>query len=163
MVLLPQMISYLYARIVSNGWALSNPDPEDYMGVLVRKARGNYITMPTPINNRLLNATIKLNLIVGLTMRPQMLDGILGSLTPGQTELKFKDGSQLQILDSLAQADSSNVRKFQYACVFRQERMILVWHDEVMNLVPQATKIEEKLLGLVSRSPTGDRDRADIV
>lgn len=105
MVLLSQMISYLYARIVSNGWAPSNPDPEDYMGVLVRKARGNYITMPTPINNRLLNATIKLNLIVGLTMRPQMLDGILRSLTPGQTELKFKDGSQLQILDSLAQAD----------------------------------------------------------
>lgn len=146
------MISYLYKRIVASGWAPSNPDPEDCMGALVRRTRGNYITMPTPVNDCLLEAAIKLNLIAALTMRPQMLDGILASLSSGQTELRFEDGSQLQILDSLAMVDSSNVKKFQYACVCRQERLILVWHDDITTLVPQASKVEERLLSFVSCS-----------
>lgn len=92
---------------------------------------------------------MRLNLYVATTMRPQMLDGILASLTPGQTELKFKDGSQIQVLDSMNFAQPATVKKFQYACVFRQERLVLVWHDELANIVPQATMIEEKLLSLV--------------
>ena len=63
------MITYLYRRIVTSGWAPQYPDPEDCMGVLVRKARGTYVTMPTPINNLLLEAATKLNLITALTMR----------------------------------------------------------------------------------------------
>lgn len=145
-----QMISYLYKRIVASGWAPSVPDAEDCMGVLVRRQRGVYVTNPTPINNLLLEATVKLNLIVALTMRPQMLDGILASLTPGQSELRFEDGSQLQVFDSLALLESSNVKKFQYACLCRQERLILVWHDDLANLLPQAQKMEEKLLSFVS-------------
>ncbi|KAM0714475.1 hypothetical protein Q7P37_010262 [Cladosporium fusiforme] len=143
------MISYLYKQIVSSGWAPSNPDPEDCMGVLVRRQRGNYVTMPTPINDLLLEAAIKLNIIVALTMRPQMLDGILASLNPGQTELRFEDGSQLQIFDSLAVLESTNVKKFQYACICRHERLILVWHDDLANLLPQATRTEEKLLSFI--------------
>lgn len=92
---------------------------------------------------------MRLNLYVATTMRPQMLDGILASLTPGQAELKFKDGSQIQVLDSMNCAQPATVKKFQYACVFRQERLVLVWHDELANIVPQATMIEEKLLSLV--------------
>lgn len=144
------MISYLYKRVVTNGWATNDPEPEDCMGVLVRRQRGHYVTKPTRINNLLLEATIKLNIIVALTMRPQMLDGILASLAPGQSELRFEDGSQLQIFDSIALLESSTVKKFQYACLCRQERVILVWHDDLANLLPQATKVEEKLLSFVS-------------
>lgn len=144
------MISYLYKKIVASGWAPADPDPADYMGVLVRKQRGTYITMPTPINDSLLDAAVKLNIIAALTMRPEMLDGILASLIPGQAELRFHDGSQLQIVDSIIQVDQASVKKFQYACVCRQERLILVWHDDLTNLIPQAAKIEERLLSLVS-------------
>ena len=146
------MISYLYKKIVASGWAPADPDPADYMGVLVRKQRGTYITMPTPINDSLLDAAVKLNIIAALTMRPEMLDGILASLIPGQAELRFHDGSQLQIVDSIIQVDQASVKKFQYACVCRRERLILVWHDDLQGIVPQATRMEEKLLALVSRS-----------
>ena len=145
-----QMIGYLYKRIVASGWAPNDPDPADCMGVLVRKQRGTYITMPTPINDSLLDAAVKLNIIAALTMRPEMLDGILASLIPGQSELRFQDGSQLQILDSIMQVDHTNVKKFQYACICRQERLILVWHDDLTNLIPQAAKVEERLLSMVS-------------
>ncbi|KFG78288.1 putative glycosyltransferase family 2 protein [Metarhizium anisopliae] len=121
---------------------------EDCSGVLLRRSRGNYIASQT-LNPILLGAVIRLNLHVAITMRPQMLQGILASLLPGQSDLKFKDGSQIQVLDSLALAQPATVKKFQYACVFRQERLILVWHDDLVHIVPRATHIEEKLLAWV--------------
>jgi hypothetical protein len=146
------MITYLNNRIVSSGW-IPPPSvrlPEDCLGVLMRRARGVYVTSPDVIHPVLENAVQRLNMVVAFTMRPQMLDGILSSLGPSQTELRFKDGSQLQIIDSLASAQPSNVKKFQYACVVRYERLILVWHDDLQQIIPQATRLEEKLLSLVS-------------
>jgi hypothetical protein len=148
------MITYLYKKIVASGWAPMEPHPDDCMGVLVRKARGIYVTMPTPINNLLLEAAINLNLITALTMRPQMLEGILESLMPGQAEIRFADNSQLQILESLADVEAGTVKQFQYACICRQEGLILVWHDDITNLIAQAQKVEERLLSLVSASMT---------
>ena len=109
------------------------------------------MTSPDVIHPVLQDAVMRLNVIVALTMRPEMLDGILASLTPGQTELKFKDGSQVQIIESLTLAQPTSVKKFQYACVCRRERLVLVWHDDLQGIVPQATRMEEKLLALVSQ------------
>lgn len=145
------MISYLYKRIQASAWIPSNPSAEDCMGVLLRRTRGSYVTHPEQLHHVLQGAVIRLNLVVALTMRPSMLEGILSSLTPGQTELRFKDGSQLQIIDSLTSAQPSNVKKFQYACICRQERLVLVWQDDLQNIIPQATRVEERLLSLVSR------------
>ena len=143
------MNTYLHKRMIASGWIPAENDPEDCLGVLMRRTRGSYVTSPDPAHHVLLGAVMRLNLVVAMTMRPQMLDGILESLAPGQTELRFKDGSQLQILDSLTTAQPSNVKKFQYACVFRQERLVLVWQDDIQNMIPQATRIEEKLLSLI--------------
>lgn len=137
--------------MVASGWMPAEHDPEDCLGVLMRRSRGSYVTVPEPAHHVLLGAVIRLNLVVAMTMRPQMLEGILDSLVPGQTELRFRDGSQLQIIDSLTLAQPSNVKKFQYACVCRQERLVLVWQDDIQNMIPQATRIEERLLSLVSR------------
>lgn len=143
------MISYLFKKVISSGWIPAERNQEDCLGVLVRRTRGNYVTSPEPLHHLLEGAVIRLNLAVALTMRPQMLDGILKSLSTGQLELRFKDGSQLQIIDSLAAAQPSNVKKFQYACICRQERLVLVWQDDLQNIIPQATRIEERLLSLV--------------
>lgn len=137
--------------MVASGWVPAERDPEECLGVLLRRMRGSYVTSPDPANHVLLGAVIRLNLVVAMTMRPQMLEGILNSLTPGQTELRFKDGSQLQIIDSLTLAQPSNVKKFQYACVCRHERLVLVWQDDIQNIIPQATRVEERLLSLVSK------------
>ena len=150
------MISYLYNRVVAGGWIPpeSARSPNDCLGVLLRRSRGNYVTAPDPAHHVLLAAVARLNLAVAVTLRPQMLDGILKSLSPGQTEIRFKDGSQVQIIDSLALAHSASVKKFQYACVCRQERLILVWHDDLQHVVPVATQTEEKLLSLVRLATT---------
>lgn len=145
------MNTYLYKRMVASGWIPEKQDPEDCLGVMMRRTRGSYVTTPEQTHHVLLGAVIRLNLLVALTMRPQMLEGIIDSLAPGQTELRFKDGSQLQIIDSLTLAQPSNIKKFQYACVCRQERLVLIWQDDIQNIIPQATRIEERLLSLVSQ------------
>ena len=146
------MVSYLYNRVIASGWIPpeSVRTHDDCLGVLLRRSRGNYVTSPNPVHHVLLGTVVRLNLTVAVTVRPQMLDGILRSLNPGQTELKFKDGSQVQIIDSLMFAHPASVKKFQYACVCRQERLVLVWHDDLQHIVPTATAMEEKLLSLVS-------------
>ncbi|PHH74648.1 hypothetical protein CDD82_4832 [Ophiocordyceps australis] len=145
------IVSYLYNRVVASGWVPSESSRchEDCSGVLLRRSRSNYVTAPNPVHHDLLGAVVRLNLAVAVTMRPEMLDGILRSLVAGQTELKFKDGSQMQIIESLVLAHPASVKKFQYACLCRQERLILVWHDELHQIVPTATQLEEKLLTLV--------------
>lgn len=150
------MVSYLFKRVVASGWVPVGRDPDDCIGVLIRQRRGNYVTAPDPVNHVLLGAVVRLNLAAALTMRPQMLDGLLSSLSPNQTELRFKDGSQLQIIESMALAQPSTVKKFQYACVCRQERIVLVWQDDIQNILPHATRMEERLLSLVSDATLGD-------
>jgi hypothetical protein len=62
------------------------------------------------------------------------------------------DGSQLQIIDSLAdiaRSGSGLVRKFQYGALIREEQILLVWHDDLDKILSQASAIEERLLGLI--------------
>lgn len=146
------MINYLHKRIVASGWMPSSEMsfPHQPLGVLLRISRGNYISSPEdPAHPLLLGAVIRLNLAVAFTMRSQMLDGILAKLPQGQSELRFKDGSQIQILDSMASAQPSNVRKFQYGCIFRDERVLLTWQDSLQHIISQGNKFEEKLLSMV--------------
>lgn len=127
----------------------SDADESDTLGVFIRYSRGNYITSPEPTNHTLHAAVVRLNLPVAFTMRSQMIDGIIAQLPAGQTELRFKDGSQIQVVESLGLAQPSTVKKFQYACVFRQERMVLIWQDHLQHIISQAMQSEEKLLSLV--------------
>ncbi|KEY69751.1 hypothetical protein S7711_03732 [Stachybotrys chartarum IBT 7711] len=144
------MINYLYRKVVSSGWIPArSPNQDECLGVLMRRSRGHYISAPEPVHHDLLGAVIRLNVIVAFTMQPEILDGIISSLSSGQTELRLKDGSQLQVIDSLAIAHPTSVKKFQYACICRQERLILVWQDDLQKIIPQALSIEEKLLSLV--------------
>lgn len=149
------MAVYLYNRIIVNGWISPHAanDPENIHGVLVRRNRGEYYTAPNPVHNVLLGAVIRLNLSAAITMRPRLLDGILMILTEGQTQLQLKDGSQIQIIESLSFAHPTTVKKYQYACICRQERLLLVWHDEIQNVLNYAQFLEEKLLALVSYPP----------
>lgn len=147
------MIHYLHTRISASGWMSSSfkplDDPLECHGVLLRRFRGEYITSPEAINPSLLGAVQRINVEVAFTMRPQMLEGIIASLLPGQKDTKLGDGSQLQILPSLDSITAASIKKFQYACLVKQEKMLLVWHDGLHQIIPHAAKLEEKLLSLV--------------
>lgn len=146
------MVVYLANRVSAYGWipspALS--DPSRGLGVLLRQSRGHYICCPENINNELLSAAQRLNVGVLVTMRLEMLHPIVAGMYDGQTELVMKGGYQLQIVDSLASVTSSgSVRKFQYAAILRKEELLLVWQDDVTQILPHAQRMEDKLLSYI--------------
>ena len=149
-----QMVNYLGNKACASGWMPQEAldMPREGLGVLLRQSRGQYMCRPVDIEPSLLLAVQRLNVAVAMTIRPDMLESIFNTLEPFQTELRLKDGSQLQIIQSLTSITASTVKKFQYACLLRQERTVLVWHDEVNQILIHAGRVEERLLSFVRSS-----------
>lgn len=145
------MASYLANRISAHGWIPQQAvtDGSRGLGVLLRQTRGNYICCPEDIDLQLLGAAQRLNVGVMVTMRLNMLFPILAGMHEGQTELMMKGGYQLQVLESLASVSSSSVKKFQYAAILRKEGLMLVWQDDVTQILGHAQHMEDRLLAYV--------------
>jgi hypothetical protein len=147
------MIKYLHSKILSNQWFERLEATQPY-GVLLRKSRGHYVTEPSDIDPLLFQAVAKINVEVAFTMATETTHVIFQILKSDEATVMLPNGSQLQIIDSLAEiarSGSSLVKKFQYGALIRDEQILLVWHDDLDKILLQASFIEEKLLGLVSR------------
>lgn len=138
--------------------------PGSCEGVLIRKGAGTYVTEPQAADTDLLNAVKRINPGVALTMSTDGTQAIFDVLEPYETELMFQNGSQIQIFESMVHlTTSSTIRKFQYAALVRQERLLLVWHDDLGAILSQANEIESRILALVwgtSKSPFSGFDSA---
>lgn len=95
-----------------------------------------------------------MNVEVAFTMKTDTIHDVLASLEPYQSELRLPDGSQLQIVGSLSEIMTTTMKKFQYACLVVQEGLLLVWHDDIQQILPHASVLEEKLLSLVKNFST---------
>jgi hypothetical protein len=85
-------------------------------------------------------------------MSTGITDVILSALEPNQTEILLRNGSQLQVLQSMSQIGSSSggqVKRHQYAALIREEQLLLVWHDDLDRIIPHGMDIEGRLLTLV--------------
>ncbi|KAH7390820.1 glycosyl transferase family group 2-domain-containing protein, partial [Phaeosphaeria sp. MPI-PUGE-AT-0046c] len=159
------IIKHLHAKATSMRWMTPGaPMPHSCEGVLIRKGLGEYVTEPQAIDRDLEAAVARINPGVALTMSTDGTQAIFDVLEPHETELMFQNGSQIQIYDSMAEiAGSITIKKFQYAALVRQERILLVWHDELGAILSQAMEIESRILALVwgtSKSPFGGWDSA---
>jgi hypothetical protein len=147
------MVKYLHSRVVAQQWISSSSNDSECLGVLLRRTRGQYITVPSQINPLLLAAVEKVNVEVAFTMRTETTDAVFSTLADFQTDLLLTDGSQLQVINSLDEILIKNVKKFQYAALLRTEKMLLVWHDDLQKILPHAMATEGKLLSLVDQPP----------
>lgn len=126
------------------------PQPIAKSGVLIRKTNSDFVTEPRHIDQELLAAIKKINPGVALTMCTDGTDAVFDVLDDHESQLRFSNGSQIQIYDSLeAIAHSPSIKKFQYAALVRQERLLLIWHDDLSAILSQAMEIESRILGLV--------------
>ncbi|PSR82997.1 glycosyl transferase family group 2-domain-containing protein [Coniella lustricola] len=145
------MVNYLANRVSAHGWIPQQAitDGSRGLGVLLRQSRGTYACCPESIDEDLLTAAQRLNVGVLITLQLDMLHPIIAGMSSGQTELMLKGGRQLQVVESLAAVSSSSVRKYQYAAILRKEGLLLVWQDEVNQILAHAQKMEDKLLNHV--------------
>lgn len=100
----------------------------------------------------LLAAVQKINVEVAFTMATETTNVIFSTLQLHQTDIILPNGSQLQVIDSLMDivgSSSSTVKKFQYAALIREEKLLLVWHDQLDKILTHAADIEGKLLAMV--------------
>lgn len=144
------MVHYIYGKMSTNLW-LTTPSSE-YHGVLLRQARGVYVSEPEIVSPLLSSAIEKLNVEVAFTMATKTTAAIFASLTADQTEIVMPDGSQYQIVDSMedmAKWASIKIKKFQYACLVRKERMVIVWHDDISEILAHGEELEKIFLGMI--------------
>jgi hypothetical protein len=145
------MVKFLYGRVAGNMWLkpTNGRQPHDKTGLLLRQSRDNYVTAPVNIAPDLLAGVRKMNVEVAFTMQTDTVDAVLALLEPYQSELRLPGGSQLQVVGSLSEIMTTTMKKFQYASLVVEERLLLVWHDDLQLILPHAAALEEKLLSLV--------------
>lgn len=100
----------------------------------------------------LLGAVQKLNAAVAFTMSTETTNIVMDVLQPYQNEILLPNGYLLQVIQSLEDIACSAVglvKKFQYAALIREERLLLVWHDSPSEILNHAATVEEKLISLV--------------
>lgn len=123
-------------------------------GVLLRHTRGKYVTMPQVLAPNLVATVQRLNVAVAFTMSTHVTDLMFSIFAPNQTELVLPhDSTQYQILESfdeMAKATSNKIKRFQYTCFVRTERVLLLWDDDVEGILTHAASIERQLLTVVS-------------
>ncbi|EGD86461.2 uncharacterized protein TERG_08750 [Trichophyton rubrum CBS 118892] len=147
------IIKYLHARLATSKWCPPPSDPNsEYHGLLLRKSRGVYISEPDLVHPLLLGAVQKINVAVAFTMATEITRIIFSILQTDQTELILPSGFQVQVVESLAEiacSPSSAIKKFQYVALVREERLLLIWHDELEKILIHAEDVEEKLLAFI--------------
>jgi len=153
------MVKFLYRRCSQAKWL--DPLEDEYgvvdggaasLGVLLRRPDGIYTAEPLFLNPDLVNAVEKLNVTVAFTMSSEITHALIQQVTPFQTELALDPrGFVLPIANSVKDITTgkASVSREAYVCLFRQERMVLVWGDTVPGILAHGTDIETRLLSLV--------------
>ncbi|KAK6520673.1 hypothetical protein TWF506_000922 [Arthrobotrys conoides] len=143
--------SHIYQRFNSSQW--TNTGPKSVSSVCVRIRPYEYAIEPVPADTRVLEAVQKLDVKVAFLMRPKVTEFVFRTISEEDAELVFpKEGVQVQILESLDKIIDSagkTVRKFQHVCFLRQERAVLLWHDNTRTIFKHAEQINIKMMSLL--------------
>ncbi|KAF3283186.1 hypothetical protein TWF970_001165 [Orbilia oligospora] len=149
------MSQYLFQRFQRKGLIPNSSLLGSYSdcGLLVRRDTGSYISQPMSISPALLNAVANLDVYVAFTMRSYITEPIFKALPQDLRELELrKGGDKYQVVDSLeeiAQASPRDISRFQYICFVREERVVLLWHDSIKEIVDHAARVEEVFLSQI--------------
>lgn len=153
------MVKYLYRKCHDAKWL--EPTEEDLafsdsatsnLGVLLKRNDGLYTADPMFLNADLVKAVERLSVPVAFTMSSDIVQTLLSSVTPFQTEITLDPrGFVLPIINSVRDITSgkSNITREAYICLCRAEKYVLVWSDSVQGVLAHGADVETRLLGLV--------------
>lgn len=121
------------------------PQPLRRSGVFIKKGNNEYVVEPKMMDRGILTAVRQINAMVALTIVTDDTEAVFDTMEVGKP-LELKDGAQIQTFDSLATlAQSASIKKFQYAALVRQERLLLVWYHDISAILEQAMLIHGRL------------------
>ncbi|AEO61197.1 hypothetical protein MYCTH_2311126 [Thermothelomyces thermophilus ATCC 42464] len=148
------MVNYLYQQQCSHLW-ISDGSGE-IEGVLLRKARGQYMACPPQlVNSPLAAACTALNVQCAMTVNSRVIKTFL-QWSPDAVDVPLMNGMRVQILATID--DLPRARKHQFAAFVASEGLLIVWDDDALHLVQRAKAIESELMELVWKVGAEDNE-----
>src|SRR5258705_74160 len=74
--------------------------------------------------------------------------------SPDAVDVPLLNRLRIQILPTLA--DLARARKYQFAAFIADSSLLIVWDDDVLNVIARAKQIESELMQLVWQVPTSE-------
>jgi hypothetical protein len=153
------MSQFLYRRLLERGWL--QPDGKaastSPRGIVMRVEQEDedtrYIVNPSGVSEDLEIISSKLNLAVMFTMSSDITNIILTRIGKTDSEITLSPNSiTVPIVDSLSDIsrDGAGVRRRDFCCFVREERVVLVWSNTADELMLRASDVESKLMSSVS-------------
>ncbi|KAK4157392.1 glycosyl transferase family group 2-domain-containing protein [Chaetomidium leptoderma] len=156
------MVNYLYQQQCSHLWVSDGSG--EIEGVLLRKARGQYMACPPQLGNSpFAQACAALNVQCAMTVNSRVIKTFL-QWSPDAVDVPLMNGLRVQILPTID--DLPRARKHQFAAFVASEGLLVVWDDDALHLVQRAKAIESELMELVwkaGREEDGDEKGGPIV
>jgi cellulose synthase/poly-beta-1,6-N-acetylglucosamine synthase-like glycosyltransferase len=145
------ILHYLWARTQGDAWF--KPTEENISaGVCLRVEQGRFRVFP--YENRYLvpfeSAVRQLNPLVAIKVRSAAVHAALATVAENSTALYLDVETRIQILESISQLPSAD--KEQCGAFIRDERVLVVWSDDLDNILTLCNDFEAKLMKLVWRS-----------
>jgi hypothetical protein len=139
------MVNYLYQQQCSHLWVSDGSG--EIEGVLLRKARGQYMACPPQlVNSPFAMACTTLNVQCAMTVNSRIIKTFL-QWSPDAVDVPLMNGLRVQILPTID--DLPRARKHQFAAFVASEGLLVVWDDDALHLVQRARAIESELMELV--------------
>ncbi|PBK87934.1 hypothetical protein ARMGADRAFT_1034243 [Armillaria gallica] len=145
------VLHYVWGRTQGDAWF--KPSEENVAaGVCLRVAPGQFRVFP--YENRYLapfEAAVRvLNPLIAVKVRSAAVNAALSTVAEDAVCMYLDSDTRIQVLDTmnhLVRAD-----KEQCGAFLRDERVLVVWSDDLDNIIPLCSDFEEKLMKLVWRS-----------
>jgi hypothetical protein len=76
--------------------------------------------------------------------------------SPDAVDVPLLNGLRIQILPTMAEL--ARARKYQFAAFIADTSLLVVWDDDALNIIARAKQIENELMQLVWKVPTGEEE-----
>lgn len=126
---------------------------ESALGVAIRSTEDeHYAREPSTVDGDFIEALGTLDAKVGLTMSSEITENLFAQVTPFQTDLQLGPRTRIPVVQFLEQilSGSVEVEHNAYACLLREERIVMLWNDTVEGILAHGAVVEDKLMGHMS-------------
>jgi hypothetical protein len=151
------MAQFLCRRFQEQGWLqqdqkADNPVP---LGIVMRVQQEDtttFIVEPQTMDEDLRTICGRLNLAVVFTMSSDITSLLFTRISRGESEITLAPNNiTVPVVDSLRDLaeDGAGVRRRDFCCFVRQQRVVLVWSNSADEVMLQGADVESKLMSSV--------------
>ncbi|KAJ7025944.1 glycosyl transferase family group 2-domain-containing protein [Mycena alexandri] len=145
------LVQFLFKKTQGDAWF--KPSEENVSaGVCLRVEAGHFRVFPyeNPYLVPFEAAVRSLNPLVAIKVRSAAVHAALATVSEDADAIYIDSDTRIQILDTMNHLPGAE--KEQCGAFLRDERVLIVWSDDIDNIVPLCSDFEEKLMKLVWRS-----------